>query len=173
MQAREKKDKKKAKKVEQEIQRMTHEIEGLKKKARTVGGVARTEAGGVDYSEDFFGKAAYLTVSGQLEVSCLAQGAPPGVDQLQLAEGARGSPCSPGCMWQPCKPPGETYRSDRIRLGTAAPRPPSPLPGSSSVLALDPCRGRPTLALSPRCTPSGRRSARRTQTRRGTLRSSG
>jgi len=30
-------------------------------------GVPRTEDGGVDYSQDFFGRATYLTVSGQLE----------------------------------------------------------------------------------------------------------
>jgi hypothetical protein len=28
----------------------------------------RTEDGGIDYSEDFFGREAYLTVSGQLNV---------------------------------------------------------------------------------------------------------
>ena len=32
-----------------------------------VGGLARTEAGKVDYSKDFFGRQAFLTVSGQLE----------------------------------------------------------------------------------------------------------
>lgn len=33
----------------------------------------RTEDGAVDYSEDFFGKSANLTVSGQLEAECMAQ----------------------------------------------------------------------------------------------------
>jgi asparaginyl-tRNA synthetase len=31
-----------------------------------VGGLPRTEAGGIDYSKDFFSRPAYLTVSGQL-----------------------------------------------------------------------------------------------------------
>ena len=34
--------------------------------ARTVGGIVRTPEGRVDYGEDFFGKPAFLTVSGQL-----------------------------------------------------------------------------------------------------------
>ena len=34
--------------------------------ARIVGGIPRTEDGKVDYASDFFGKRAYLTVSGQL-----------------------------------------------------------------------------------------------------------
>ena len=34
--------------------------------ARIVGGIARTAQGKIDYSQDFFGKPAYLTVSGQL-----------------------------------------------------------------------------------------------------------
>ena len=35
-------------------------------RARTVGGIVRTPEGSVDYREDFFGKPAFLTVSGQL-----------------------------------------------------------------------------------------------------------
>ncbi len=35
---------------------------------RYEGGLPRLPAGGVDYKEDFFGKPAYLTVSGQLQV---------------------------------------------------------------------------------------------------------
>ena len=31
------------------------------------GGLYRTKQGGIDYSHDFFGKAAFLTVSGQLQ----------------------------------------------------------------------------------------------------------
>lgn len=34
--------------------------------ARTVGGIPRGEDGKIDYSQDFFGKKSYLTVSGQL-----------------------------------------------------------------------------------------------------------
>lgn len=34
--------------------------------SRCVGGIYRTEQGGIDYSKDFFGKPAFLTVSGQL-----------------------------------------------------------------------------------------------------------
>ena len=36
-------------------------------RARSVGGLPRTAAGGVDYSKDFFGQKAFLTVSGQLQ----------------------------------------------------------------------------------------------------------
>ena len=35
---------------------------------RWVGGIKHTATGEVDYTEDFFGKKAYLTVSGQLQV---------------------------------------------------------------------------------------------------------
>ena len=35
-------------------------------RARTVGGIVRTPDGRIDYAEDFFGKPAFLTVSGQL-----------------------------------------------------------------------------------------------------------
>jgi asparaginyl-tRNA synthetase len=35
--------------------------------ARSVGGLPRTAAGGVDYAKDFFGQKAFLTVSGQLQ----------------------------------------------------------------------------------------------------------
>ena len=38
---------------------------------RYEGGLPRTPAGDVDYKEDFFGKPAYLTVSGQLQVCYL------------------------------------------------------------------------------------------------------
>lgn len=39
---------------------------------RAVGGLPRTEAGAVDYSQDFFGKQSFLTVSGQLEAEIYA-----------------------------------------------------------------------------------------------------
>ena len=41
-------------------------LEALEKKARVVGGIQRNEDGSIDYSQDFFGKPSYLTVSGQL-----------------------------------------------------------------------------------------------------------
>lgn len=34
---------------------------------RCIGGIARLDDGSIDYSEDFFGKPAFLTVSGQLQ----------------------------------------------------------------------------------------------------------
>lgn len=36
------------------------------------GGLYRTKQGGLDYSHDFFGKAAFLTVSGQLQAEYFA-----------------------------------------------------------------------------------------------------
>mmetsp|Transcript_39392 Transcript_39392/g.47771 ORF Transcript_39392/g.47771 Transcript_39392/m.47771 type:complete len:603 (-) Transcript_39392:137-1945(-) len=41
-------------------------------KALLVGGIKRTPEGGIDYKEDFFGKKAFLTVSGQLQVETFA-----------------------------------------------------------------------------------------------------
>ena len=41
-------------------------------RARSVGGIVRTADGRIDYSEDFFAKPAYLTVSGQLNVEYYA-----------------------------------------------------------------------------------------------------
>jgi asparaginyl-tRNA synthetase len=38
----------------------------IEQKARVVGGIQRKEDGSIDYSNDFFGKPAFLTVSGQL-----------------------------------------------------------------------------------------------------------
>ena len=36
------------------------------------GGLYRSKQGGLDYSHDFFGKAAFLTVSGQLQAEYFA-----------------------------------------------------------------------------------------------------
>lgn len=44
--------------------------------ARVVGGIKRTPTGDIDYKEDFFGKPAFLTVSGQLQVRKNAAAAP-------------------------------------------------------------------------------------------------
>lgn len=41
-------------------------LEDAEQRARVVGGIARTADGTIDYSNDFFGRPAYLTVSGQL-----------------------------------------------------------------------------------------------------------
>lgn len=41
-------------------------------RSRIEGGLYRTKQGGVDYSHDFFGKAAFLTVSGQLQAEYYA-----------------------------------------------------------------------------------------------------
>jgi asparaginyl-tRNA synthetase len=45
---------------------MKESLAQMEEKARVVGGIQRTENGSIDYSKDFFGKPAYLTVSGQL-----------------------------------------------------------------------------------------------------------
>ena len=39
---------------------------------RTVGGILRTPEGKIDYTQDFFEKASYLTVSGQLNAEYYA-----------------------------------------------------------------------------------------------------
>lgn len=41
---------------------------------RTVGGILRTPEGGIDYGLDFFRRACYLNVSGQLQAECYASG---------------------------------------------------------------------------------------------------
>lgn len=41
-------------------------------RSRVEGGLYRTKQGGLDYSHDFFGKAAFLTVSGQLQAEYFA-----------------------------------------------------------------------------------------------------
>jgi hypothetical protein len=42
--------------------------------ALVVGGIKRKTDGKIDYSEDFFGKKAFMTVSGQLQVETYACG---------------------------------------------------------------------------------------------------
>ena len=42
-------------------------VAAAEERARAVGGLPRTAAGGVDYAKDFFGQKAFLTVSGQLQ----------------------------------------------------------------------------------------------------------
>ena len=49
-----------------ELMRVKEAFAKAEEKARVVGGIKRTSEGKIDYSEDFFGKPAYLTVSGQL-----------------------------------------------------------------------------------------------------------
>jgi asparaginyl-tRNA synthetase len=44
----------------------------LRERAARAGGLPRTDSGCIDYSKDFFGKAAFLAVSGQLEAECYA-----------------------------------------------------------------------------------------------------
>lgn len=43
------------------------ELAAAEERVRSVGGLPRTAAGGVDYSKDFFGQKSFLTVSGQLQ----------------------------------------------------------------------------------------------------------
>ncbi len=45
----------------------THTPHNTPRRAKYVGGFPRQPDGKIDYSEDFFGKPAYLTVSGQLQ----------------------------------------------------------------------------------------------------------
>ena len=44
----------------------------LPRRKRTVGGILRTPEGKIDYTQDFFEKASYLTVSGQLNAEYYA-----------------------------------------------------------------------------------------------------
>lgn len=48
------------------------QLDELEKKALVVGGIKRKPNGTIDYTEDFFGKKAFLTVSGQLQVETFA-----------------------------------------------------------------------------------------------------
>ncbi|KAL6785876.1 TSN1 [Auxenochlorella protothecoides x Auxenochlorella symbiontica] len=47
-------------------------LAGAEERARLVGGVPHTPSGGIDYSKDFFGRAAFLTVSSQLNAEYYA-----------------------------------------------------------------------------------------------------
>jgi asparaginyl-tRNA synthetase len=66
---KEKKEKSKVKVAVSELTALKEKLEELKKRSRVVGGLLRKEDGGVDYVDDFFGRQAFLTVSGQLQVS--------------------------------------------------------------------------------------------------------
>ncbi|KAL3135150.1 hypothetical protein ABBQ32_008084 [Trebouxia sp. C0010 RCD-2024] len=54
------------------LTKLQEELERLEARSRVEGGLYRTKQGGVDYSRDFFGKAAFLTVSGQLQAEYFA-----------------------------------------------------------------------------------------------------
>lgn len=47
---------------------VAHPLQALAHRPRYEGGLPRAAGGAVDYKQDFFGKPAYLTVSGQLQV---------------------------------------------------------------------------------------------------------
>lgn len=65
---KEKKEKSKVKVAVSELTALKEKLEELKKRYRVVGGLLRKDDGGVDYVDDFFGRQAFLTVSGQLQV---------------------------------------------------------------------------------------------------------
>ena len=52
--------------------RGTHVHHALPHRKRTVGGILRTQEGKIDYTQDFFEKPSYLTVSGQLNAEYYA-----------------------------------------------------------------------------------------------------
>jgi len=54
------------------LEKLKHELGEMETAARKIGGLQRTEDGGIDYSSDFFGGKAFLTVSGQLQVETYA-----------------------------------------------------------------------------------------------------
>eukprot|EP00898_Chlorokybus_atmophyticus_P008877 jgi/Chlat1/8991/Chrsp94S08280 len=70
----EKKDKRKIKEAVEQLQKFKEDLAVLEKRSRSIRGVPFTAESKVDYSEDFFAKAAYLTVSGQLEAEIGACG---------------------------------------------------------------------------------------------------
>jgi hypothetical protein len=51
---------------------LKEELAAAAARAKAATGLPRTGDGRVDYSADFFGRAAYLTVSGQLQAECCA-----------------------------------------------------------------------------------------------------
>lgn len=68
--AADKEDKALATKLKEEVsllQKAKDEVAKAEESTRWVGGLKRTPQGDIDYSEDFFGKKAFLTVSGQLQ----------------------------------------------------------------------------------------------------------
>lgn len=52
--------------------RLKKELQDATASAKSTGRLLRTPAGRVDYTDDFFGRPAYLTVSGQLQAECAA-----------------------------------------------------------------------------------------------------
>ena len=54
------------------LEKLKRELSEMETASRKIGGLQRTEAGGIDYSEDFFGGKTFLTVSGQLQVETYA-----------------------------------------------------------------------------------------------------
>ena len=62
--------------------------------ARWVAGIKHNAQGEVDYNEDFFGKKAYLTVSGQLQVSAFGGFGPGGLYGLGARRHNSPSPAS-------------------------------------------------------------------------------
>ena len=69
----EKKDKRKIKKLAEELDLKRNDLAALKDRAASLGGLPRVaETGQIDYRKDFFGKPAFLTVSGQLEAEIYA-----------------------------------------------------------------------------------------------------
>jgi asparaginyl-tRNA synthetase len=66
-------DKKAIKKKTNELNSTEAELQGVRR-AANAGDIPRKSDGTVDYTDDFFGKASYLTVSGQLNVETYAVG---------------------------------------------------------------------------------------------------
>eukprot|EP00056_Hartaetosiga_gracilis_P017215 m.6669 g.6669 ORF g.6669 m.6669 type:complete len:544 (-) comp5431_c0_seq1:91-1722(-) len=69
-----KKDKKTIKKAVAKLLSLKKELQTLEEKLRIVGGIPHNEDGTIDYGKDFFGRAANLTVSGQLQGEAYACG---------------------------------------------------------------------------------------------------
>ena len=159
---------------------------------RYEGGLPRRDGSAIDYREDFFGKPAFLTVSGQLQVRTersrvlgwkqLRQGGPLGTSVAYHVAATDLLACQPSCNTASgIRAAGEAQLSHRgcahtseqcCRHGRAA-----------AVLLVRscydhastcvPCRWRTLRARSATCTPSAPPSGRRTPTPRATWPSSG
>ncbi|GBG73250.1 hypothetical protein CBR_g12968 [Chara braunii] len=68
----EKKDKKTIAAAVEVLNKMKELVAEFEVESRRVGGLPRTESGKIDYTSDFFGRQAYLTVSGQLHAETYA-----------------------------------------------------------------------------------------------------
>lgn len=66
--------KEKSKAEAEELVKVKKELELAQESLRCVGGFLRQDDGSIDYSEDFFGRPAFLTVSGQLQGEYYASG---------------------------------------------------------------------------------------------------